>query len=54
MLPIGKPEVIGEKSAPLPLYSREIPCVLAGDLALASAMRGRQKTWYRSREVNKE
>jgi len=45
MVPIGKSEVIGEKSATLPLYSREIPRVLAADLALASGMRGRRKTW---------
>jgi len=44
MMPIGKPEVIGERSAPLPLYSQENPRALAGDLALASAMRGRRKT----------
>jgi hypothetical protein len=54
MMPIGKPKVIGKKSVFLPLYSREIPRFLAGVLALASAMRDNWKTWYISREVNKE
>jgi hypothetical protein len=46
--------IIGEKSSPLPLYSREIPSVLAGDFVLDSAMRGRRKAWYRFNGVNKE